>query len=302
MCIYCNNKESEHFCCEICGVGMCEDCYNADIEHDKHYNMPCEVAENDLQANKIIKACGGREPDYLCQNCIDQILGSEMIEVKSSSFWKIIETRRYIGQNKTMWSSSWDLCNGSIIVASYGKLKYALEEFELIINNKTSEGVSKSLINALITEIESNGIAQFSYQGYFYDVFDSSEGGYQYSYYPDDIELIFDDDGELIDDEVLDGGYCESEDAISVLSFIFPKNLLFIAPRVVDTIEITANKTIDVLSSGLAYYNYQGNHFRLFASKNDALRYIESEDESLIIKEFNNEEELDSFLSNPSLH
>ena len=82
----------------------------------------------------------------------------------------------------------------------------------------------------------------------------------------------------------------------------FQKNLLFIAPRIVDTIEITANKTIDVLSSGLAYYNYQGNHFRLFASKNDALRYIESEDESLIIKEFNNEEELDSFLSNPSLH
>ena len=225
-CIYCEeNNSSEHFCCEICGVGMCEDCYNADIEHDEHYNMPCEVAENELQANKIIKACGGNEPDYLCQKCLDQILDSEMIEVKSSAFWKIIENRRYIGQDKTMWSSSWDLCNGSMIVASYGKEKYVLKEFELIIKNKTSDDVSSFLIEALIEKIKKTDCAQFSYQGCFYDIFDSVEGGYIYNVYPDDLDLIFDENGDLKDEEELDGGLCTGDER-DVLTFIFPEHLL----------------------------------------------------------------------------
>lgn len=301
-CIYCEeNNSSEHFCCEICGVGMCEDCYNAYIEHDKHYNVPCEVAENDLQANKIIKACGGNEPDYLCQKCLNQILDSEMIEVKSSAFWKIIENRRCIGQDKTMWSSSWDLCNGSMVVASYGKLKYALEEFELLEKQETSDSVSKKLIECIVEKLKTSGFAQFSYQDNFYDIFESSEGGYIYNIYPDDLDVIFDEDGELIDEEEIDGGLCTGDEK-DVLSFIFPEHLLYTSVDVVESIEITANKTIDVLSSGLAYYNYQGNHFRLFASKNDALRYVESKDESLIVKEFSNEGELDTFLSDPSMH
>ena len=65
-----------------------------------------------------------------------------------------IENRRYIGQDKTMWSSSWDLCNGSMIVASYGKEKYVSKEFELIIKNKTSDDVSNFLIEALIEKIK----------------------------------------------------------------------------------------------------------------------------------------------------
>ena len=50
-----------------------------------------------------------------------------------------------------MWSSSWDLCNGSMIVASYGKEKYVLKEFELIIKNKTSDDVSNFLMLSLFT-------------------------------------------------------------------------------------------------------------------------------------------------------
>lgn len=225
-CVYCDdNNTAEHFCCEICGDGMCEDCYNADIEHDKHYNMPCEVAENDLQANKIIKACGGREPDYLCQNCLDNILKVESIEVKKFSSWKIVERRKYIGDDKQMWSSYWDLCNGTIIVASYGKEKYAIREFELIIKNKTSDDVSNFLIEALIEKIKKTDCAQFSYQGCFYDIFDSVEGGYIYNVYPDDLDLIFDENGDLKDEEELDGGLCDGDER-DVLTFIFPEHLL----------------------------------------------------------------------------
>ena len=66
--------------------------------------------------------------------------------------------------------------------------------------------------------------------------------------------------------------------------------------QVKDSIEVSANRTIDVLDNGLAYYNYEGNHFRLFATKNDALAFVENNDDSLVIKEFDDEESLDNYL------
>ena len=66
--------------------------------------------------------------------------------------------------------------------------------------------------------------------------------------------------------------------------------------QVKNSIEITANRTIDVLENGLAYYNYEGNHFRLFATKDDALAFLENNDDALIIKEFDDEESLDNYL------
>ncbi len=66
--------------------------------------------------------------------------------------------------------------------------------------------------------------------------------------------------------------------------------------QVKNSIEITANRTIDVLENGLAYYNYEGNHFRLFATKDDALAFLENNDDTLVIKEFDNDELLDKYL------
>ncbi len=66
--------------------------------------------------------------------------------------------------------------------------------------------------------------------------------------------------------------------------------------QVKNSIEITANRTIDVLENGLAYYNYEGNHFRLFATKDDALAFLENNDDNLVIKEFDNDELLDKYL------
>ena len=65
---------------------------------------------------------------------------------------------------------------------------------------------------------------------------------------------------------------------------------------VVDTIELKANRTIDVLENGLTYYNYEGNHFRVFSSKENAIEFIESNNNNLVIAEFDNEDDLDEFL------
>ncbi|MCT7578750.1 hypothetical protein [Aliarcobacter butzleri] len=231
-CLYCADSNiGEHFCCSICGDGMCDDCYNSEKEHSLHYQEIIDSCEDEDQAAFIIKSCGGNEPDYICQKCLDKILSIESIEIKKHSAWKILERRRYICDDKTMWSSSWDLCNGSIIVASYGKLKYVSKEFELISNNETSDDVSNFLIEALIEKIKTTSCAQFSYQGCFYDIFDSVEGGYIYNVYPDDLDLIFDENGDLKNEEELDGGLCDGDER-DVLTYIFPEHLLSTASKV----------------------------------------------------------------------
>jgi hypothetical protein len=63
--------------------------------------------------------------------------------------------------------------------------------------------------------------------------------------------------------------------------------------------EYSANKTLHECECGLAYYNYQGNHFRVFKTFDDGKEYIEtSDDESLVIAEFEDEDDLDEFLLN----
>ena len=43
--------------------------------------------------------------------------------------------------------------------------------------------------------------------------------------YPDDLDLIFDENGDLKDEEELDGGLCDGDER-DVLTFIFPEHLL----------------------------------------------------------------------------
>ena len=53
-CIYCeDNNTAEHFCCEICGDGMCEDCYNSEKEHSSHYQEITDSCEDENQAALI---------------------------------------------------------------------------------------------------------------------------------------------------------------------------------------------------------------------------------------------------------
>ena len=64
LCIYCNNCDnnnpSEHFQCDHCGVGMCDDCYDDLTEHDGHYHRPYEDDNWDDE----------RKPEYLCDCCV----------------------------------------------------------------------------------------------------------------------------------------------------------------------------------------------------------------------------------------
>lgn len=68
-----------------------------------------------------------------------------------------------------------------------------------------------------------------------------------------------------------------------------------------ESIELRANRTIDVLENGLAYYNYEGNNFRVFSSKENAMNFIETNNSSLIIAEFDTEDELDEYLESENI-
>lgn len=76
-CIYCeDNKPSNHFLCDVCGVGMCDDCYDEDKEHTGHYHEICESAD-DKEYELIIKKVG-YEPAYLCEKCLSKIIKSKL--------------------------------------------------------------------------------------------------------------------------------------------------------------------------------------------------------------------------------
>lgn len=76
MCMYCEKPkaEDEHFACDICGEGMCDECYNLDVECNLHYNRILNICDNEEHFELIIKAYNGKEPEYLCEKCLDKIL------------------------------------------------------------------------------------------------------------------------------------------------------------------------------------------------------------------------------------
>jgi hypothetical protein len=218
---------------------------------------------------------------------------NERITIETFQDWKAVEDRNYRNEDKTMWSSSYDLVYKDILIASYGKRKSVLEELEKIGLQEMSEIITIAFEKSLINELRDKQAVQFVYGENFYDIFESIEGGYIYNVYPNEPDLIFDDDGELIDEEQLDGGLCSGNE-IDVFTFIFPSKNERI--MVVDSIEITANKTIEILSNGMACYNYKGVSYRLFESRENAIKYIDIEDDSLVVAEFSNDNDLDEYL------
>lgn len=74
MCMYCDNKkENTHFTCEVCGVGMCDECYDLLVEHDGHFHLILDNCDDEREIRLITEACGG-EPDYICEDCVNRIL------------------------------------------------------------------------------------------------------------------------------------------------------------------------------------------------------------------------------------
>lgn len=89
ICIYCeDNKLGNHFHCDVCNVGMCDNCYDLGKEHYQHYNEVCESISNkgyDLIVEKV-----GYEPAYLCEKCLSKIMKHS--EMK----WIILKLRKKI--------------------------------------------------------------------------------------------------------------------------------------------------------------------------------------------------------------
>jgi hypothetical protein len=71
-CLYCESgNEPTHFICESCGDGMCDDCYDAEIEHDAHYQDPPESAASEEQYLALEDAFSN---GYGCERCTIKVL------------------------------------------------------------------------------------------------------------------------------------------------------------------------------------------------------------------------------------
>lgn len=71
------------------------------------------------------------------------------------------------------------------------------------------EAMDKKFLTSCANTLKLKKSVQFVYDDLFYDIFRSfTELGYIINVYPNDKGKIFDTDGELIDDEQLDGGCC----------------------------------------------------------------------------------------------
>lgn len=75
-CLYCEigvDRPSEHFICGACGVGMCEKCYNYDMDHTEHcFDYDESLSDNPKLANFIAMKTGTNY-GYMCYECIDQL-------------------------------------------------------------------------------------------------------------------------------------------------------------------------------------------------------------------------------------
>ena len=62
---------------------------------------------------------------------------------------------------------------------------------------------------------------------------------------------------------------------------------------------ITASRSLHELENTIAYYNYEGAHYRVFNSYEDAVEFaVVGSKEVTVVADFNTEEELNSFLEN----
>lgn len=89
-------------------------------------------------------------------------------------------------------------------------------EFLQFMHNQDNSSIADEIIKAMdkkfltvcTSKLRKERKVQFVYDGLFYDLFESVEGGWIVNVYPNDKDRIFDEDGELIDDEQIDGGLC----------------------------------------------------------------------------------------------
>ena len=90
-----------------------------------------------------------------------------------------------------------------------------------------NHSASQEIVNAMnerylevcAIELKKEGAVQFAYNGFFYDLFESScEIGWSINIYSNNKDIIFDEDGQLIDEQQIDGGLCtgSARDAVSM--------------------------------------------------------------------------------------
>lgn len=95
--MYCEKPktEDEHFACDVCGEGMCDDCYDSDTPHDEHYFEPLENCDDEREVNLITRASGGKEPAYVCTNCLNAINGEPLKKVNDETYLEADEADKF---------------------------------------------------------------------------------------------------------------------------------------------------------------------------------------------------------------
>lgn len=76
--------------------------------------------------------------------------------------------------------------------------------------------LTKDTINTLARLLEHKGRAEFEYNGFYYEIFESADSGYIVNVYSDDRK---DGYGNCLDENIVDGGLCtgRARDAIEFM-------------------------------------------------------------------------------------
>jgi len=96
ICVYCDSLEQRkelHFVCDCCNNGMCDECYDSDMEHTNHYHLPLENCESELQKTLIKRVCNSEDPQYICEKCFDKALTTEKIAFIKEDLENLVGTR-----------------------------------------------------------------------------------------------------------------------------------------------------------------------------------------------------------------
>lgn len=76
--------------------------------------------------------------------------------------------------------------------------------------------MDETQINAFVAMLESDKTVEFTYNGFYHEIFESADSGYVVNVYSDDEK---DEEGEYLDRFLVDGGLCSgtARDAIGFM-------------------------------------------------------------------------------------
>lgn len=94
-----------------------------------------------------------------------------------------------------------------------GQLNWSKEEWEFLLQSNDFKGLAVTTLSIILDLYQR---VEFKYNNFYYEIFDSVNGGYMVNIYS---SVIKDEEGYYLEDNIVDGGLCtgSSKDAIEFM-------------------------------------------------------------------------------------